>query len=299
MAIRPPRRRQAKDAVTVEDTYHLTDDKVDILSHPRRRDQVHVLTVDPILGVDICERIHADERLKHIVAVRPTATDVGEALEQVEQMARDTVASRLLIFDVRRVTLPKLRRPFNAVVGYNRRDFNKLCYSLCVGDGPVTLFQIANTLDVFVPYLSAHRVDYYPSAFFYDPFLQYEPNELETRGIDEQFIIPDQVPQRLVRYLRKRDNLKLDKIRRFFRAVGKDDEIRKRRQRMLKRLYKKQFAAQFPDHLDEVKQLLSRRGVRLATERLNLYPLFFEDWVYRLMRRARKNAYARPDGTIP
>jgi hypothetical protein len=292
------RRRVAEDTVTVEEeTYHLTDDKVDILSHPRRRNQIHVLTVDPILGTDLCERIHDDERLKHAVVVRPVATSVPEALEQVEEMAMDTVSSRLIIFDVRRVTLPKLRRPFNAVVGYNRRDFNKLCYSICVGDGPVTLFQVANTFDVFVPYLSSHRMDYYPSVFFYDPFLQYEPNELETRGIDDRFIIPDQVPQRLVRYLQKRDDLRLEKIRRFFRAVGKDEEIKKRRLRMLRRLYKRQLRAQFPDHADEVKDLVSRHGVGLATERLNLYPLFFEDWVYKLMRRAEENAHAKPDGT--
>jgi hypothetical protein len=279
----------------VEDTYHLTDDKVDILSHPSRRNQIHVLTVDPVLGTDICERIHADERLKQVVTVRPVATRIRDALEQTEQMAKDTVSSRLLIFDVRRVTLARLRRPFNAIVGYNRRDFNKLCYSICVGDGPVTLFHVANTLDVFVPYLSSHRVDYYPSVFFFDPFLQYEPNELETRGIDEHFIIPDQIPRRLVRYLQKRENLKLDKIRRFFRASGKGEEVKKRRLRMLRRLYKRQLTAQFPDHPDEVKHLLSRKGVKLATERLNLYPLFFEDWVYKLMHRAEKNAYAKAE----
>jgi hypothetical protein len=165
----------------VEDTYHLIDNKLDILSHPDRRDQIHVLTVDPTLGTDIRERIRADDRFQHCAVIRPHATSVRGAVEQVEQMAKDTTRSRLIIFDVRRVTLPKLRRPFNAIVGYNRRDFNKLCYSICIGDGPVTLFQNGHSLDIFVPYLASHRVDYYPAVFFFDPFLQYEPNELETR----------------------------------------------------------------------------------------------------------------------
>jgi len=277
----------------VEDTYHLTDDKLDILSHPNRRDQVHVLTIDPILGTDVRERFGADDRLNRYAVFGPSARNVPDALEQLEQMAQDTITSRLIIFDVRRVTLPKLRRPFNAIVGYNRRDFNKLCYSICIGDGPVALFQNGHSLDVFVPYLASHRVDYYPAVFFFDPFLQYEPNELETRGIDDDFVIPDEIPRRLVQYLQKTENLKLDKMRRFFRAADKDEEVKDRRHRMLRRLYKRQLTAQFPDRQNEVKHLLSRMGVRLATERMNLYPLFFEDWVYKLLRRAKKNTSAK------
>ncbi len=280
-----------------EETYHLTDNKLDILTHPNRRDQIHVLTVDPTLGTDVRERLRADERFKNCAVIRPDATSVRGALEQVEQMAKDTTASRVIIFDVRRVTLPRLRRPFNAIVGYNRRDFNKLCYSICIGDGPVTLFQNGHSMDVFVPYLGSHRVDYYPAVFFFDPFLQYEPNELETRGIDEDFLIPDAVPRRLVQYLRKKENLRLDKLRRFFRATGKDEEVRNQRHRMLRRLYKRQLTAQFPDCTEEVKLLLSHKGVRLATEKMNLYPLFFEDWVYKLLRRAKKNAFTKPDET--
>ena len=278
-----------------EDTYHLIDNKIDVLSHPRRRDQIHILTVDPILGTDVQARIKGDERLRGCTVVRPHATAIRDAVEEIERLAKDTVVSRLLIFDVRRVTLAKLRRPFNAVVGYNRRDFNKLCYSVCIGDGPVPLFLDGNGLDVFVPYLSSHRVDYYPAVFFYDPFLHYEPNELETRGIDDDFMIPDTIPRRLVSYLHMKDNLKVDRVRRFFRATDKDEETKKKRLRMLRRLYKRQLNAQFPDRKEELRRWLSRNGVRLATEKMNLYPLFFEDWVSRLMRKARENALAKPE----
>jgi len=280
-----------------EDTYHLIDNKLDILTHPGRRDQIHILTVDPVLGTDVLARLRADGRFRHCAVLRPDATNVRDALEQVEEMAKDTITSRVIIFDVRRVTLPRLRRPFNAIVGYNRRDFNTLCYSVCIGDGPVTLFQNGHALDVFVPYLASHRVDYYPAVFFFDPFLQYEPDELEVRGIDEDFIIPDAVPRRLARYLQKKEDVQLDRMRRFFRAVDKDEEIKNRRHRMLRRLYKRQLHAQFPDHPDEVKRWLSRAGVRLATEKMNLYPLFFEDWVYKLLHRAKRNASAKSDET--
>lgn len=278
----------------MEDTYHLIDNKVDVLSHPRRWDQIHILTVDPILGADVQERIAADKRLQGCTVIRPGATSVRDAVEEIEQMAKDTVVSRLLIFDLRRVTLAKLRRPFNAIVGYNRRDFNKLCYSVCIGDGPVTLFLDGNDLDLFVPFLSSHRVDYYPAVFFYDPFLHYEPNELETRGIDEDFVIPDAIPRRLVRHLHMNDNLKVERIRRFFRATEKDEETKKKRLRMLRRLYRRQLTEQFPDRKDQLRRWWSRNGMRLATEKMNLYPLFFEDWLSRLIRKARENASAKP-----
>ena len=120
-------------------------------------------------------------------------------------------------------------------------------------------------------------------------------NEMLPRGIDEQFIIPDQLPKRLVPYFQKTDTMNVDKIRRYFRATDKDEEVRKQRRRMLKRLYKRRFREQFPQREDEMKHLLSREGVQLTTERLNLYPLYFEDWVHKLIRQARQNASAPGD----
>jgi len=270
----------------------LKDNKQDILSHPARRDRIHVLTIDPILATDVCERIHADKRLKRCRLFRAHATHVRTAIEEIAQMAQDTIGSRLLILDVRRFTLPKLRGVFNAIVGYNRRDFNKLCYTICIGDGPVNLFQNGKALEVFVPYLSSHRVDYHPAAFFYDPFLHYEANENEIRGIDEQYVIPAELPRRLIPYFQNGDNVDLSKIRRYFRAVDKSDEVKSQRRRTLKRLYKRRFASQFPGRHEQMAALLSRDGVRVVTEKLNLYPLYFEDWVYRLIQKARKNASA-------
>jgi len=272
-----------------EEKYHLTDDKYDILSHPRRRNQIHVLTIDPILARDVCERMGADKRLKRIVRICPQAGGVREAVEEIEQMAQGTVSSRLLIFDVRRVTLPKVRRAFNAIVGYNRRDFNKLCFTICIGDGPVNLFQNGRAVDLFIPYLAAHRVDFHPAVFFYDPFLHYEPNEMLPQGIDDEFVIPKAIPRRLAPFF-KSDKMTMAALRPFFRAVYKDEEIRKKRRRMLRHVYKRRLAELFPGQQDQYKALFSRRGVQLATEKLNLYPFHFEDWVYELMHTARENA---------
>jgi hypothetical protein len=279
-------RRQEK---VEEDTYHLTDDKQDILTHPRRRGQIHILTIDPVLAADLSERIGADRRLKRYALICPRAADVRSALEEVEVMTQETISSRVLIFDVRRTTLPRLRRPFNAIVGYNRRDFNKLCYSICVGDGPVNLFQDGHVVDLFVPYLASHRVDFHPAVFFFDPFLHYEPREIQLQALDDEFVIADAIPQRWAPYFRS-DTTKVGTIRRFFRAVDKDEETRKKRLRTLRHLYKKRLAEQFPGKEEQFKALLSRRGIQLASEKMNLYPLYFEDWVHELMRKARRNA---------
>ncbi len=272
-----------------QDTYHLQDDGYDILSHRRRRGQIHVLTIDSVLATDVCERIGADRRLQRFDLICPHATDVRSGLEELERMTQETVLSRLIIFDVRRATLPRLRKYFNAVVGYNRRDFNKLCYSLCIGDGPVNLFQDGHALDLFVPYLASHRVDFHPAAFFYDPFLHYEPSEIPAQALDDEFTIPHALPKRLAPYFHG-DAKKLGPIRFFFRATGKDEEIRHKRLRTLRHLYKKRIVQQFPGREDELKAVFSRGGLQLASEKMNLYPFHFEDWVYDVMRQARQNA---------
>lgn len=274
----------------MEERYDLTDEKVDILSHRRRRDQIHILSVDPVLATDIYERIHQDRRLKGCELIRAHSKRVRDAVAEVEAMVQDTVSSRLLVFDVRRVTMPKLHKPFNTIVGYNRRDFNKLCYTIVIGDGPVGLFRAGKVLDAFVPHLAAYRVDYHPAVFFYDPFLHYEIDERDIRGIDERFVLPDRIPRRLVPYFREGQDVGTAEIRRFFRATGKPEEVRKKRLRTLRRIYKKRIAEQFPHHKDQLRAWLSRGGMQLATEKLHLYPLFFEDWVHDLLGKARHNA---------
>lgn len=273
----------------MDDTYHLVDDGHDILTHPRRRGQIHILTIDPVLATDLWERISSDKRLQRYPLLCPRAADIRGALEEIERTAQETTLSRLIIFDVRRVTLPRLRKYFNAIVGYNRRDFNKLCYSVCIGDGPVNLFQNGRVVDLFVPYLASHRVDFHPAVFFFDPFLHYEPGEIQLQALDDEFVIPDALPKRLAPYFRS-NATKVGPIRQFFRAVDKDDDTRKKRQRMLRHLYRKRLAELFPGHANQFKDLLTRRGIQLASEKMNLYPIHFEDWVYTLMRKARRNA---------
>ena len=269
----------------MEDRINLKDYKEDILSHPSRRNAIHILTLDSILANDVYERIHNDKRMKYYQLIKPRETEIRETVTEIDNMAVDTVFSRLLIIDVRRATLPKLQRAYNKVVGYNRRDLNKLCYTILIGDGPIDLFQDGKTMDVFVLHLATHRVDFHPALFFYDPFIHYEHGEIERAGVDEEFVLSDKIPKRLESFFKK-DDMNIDKIRQYFRAIDNPEEVRKKRQRKLKRLYKKRIVKQFPDDKEQLKDLFSRKGIRLASEKMNLYPLYFEDWVYKLAKRA-------------
>jgi hypothetical protein len=268
----------------------LIDEKHDILSHTRRKNVIHILTLDHILASDICERIHRDPRLKRCKLERSWQRSVDPMVADLNRMAQDTTRSRLLIFDVRRMTLPKLHTPFNKIVGYNRKDFNRTCYTILIGDGPVGLFRADKSLSVFVSLVSDHRVDYHPAVHFYDPFLHYQPGEIQPPAIGDEFVLPDRIPNRLIPFFQQGQNLKVDRIRQFFRATGKSEEIRKERLNQLKGIYIKRFIEQFPQHQGELKAWLSREGMTLASEKLHLYPLFFEDWVYELMCRAKEGA---------
>jgi hypothetical protein len=148
---------------TLIERINLNDDKVDRLSHPSRKNIIHILSLDSILANDVYERIHNDKRMKFYQLIKPRKTEIRQAVEEIENMARETVLSRLLIIDVRRATLPKLQRAYNKVVGYNRRDLNKICYTILIGDGPIDLFQDGKTMDVFIPHLATHRVDFHPA----------------------------------------------------------------------------------------------------------------------------------------
>lgn len=272
----------------MEHRYDIIDTKEDILSHTERRNQIHILTLDHVLATDIYARIHYDSRMRNCQLIRPRQAGLEQTVEEIEGMVQETVTSRLLIVDVRRATLPKLQWAYNTIVGYNRKDLNQLCYIILIGDGPWDLFRAGKNLDVFIPYLSRHRIDFHPALFFYDPLLHYGSGEVELSVVGEKFTLPDQIPQRLIPYFKQDQDIRINKIRSYFRAVHKDEEERKKRRRRLRGLYRKRITEQFPELVEQYRSLLSKRGLQLASEKLHLYPMYFEEWVYKLMRKAKR-----------
>ena len=277
----------------------LIDEKHDILSHGGRKNHIYILSVDPVLINDVYKRIRSDERLSRYRIKRPRAKGMAEKVDELQAMAKDTISARLLIFDVRRATLPRLRKVLRDITGFNRKDFNKLCYTILIGDGPPTLFQNGRGLDVFTIYLGGHRVDYHPAVFFYDPLLHYEPDEMQLQAIDDDFVLRDDIPQRLVPYFQNSEEATVRAVRRFFRATDKDEETRAKRQKVLRNLYKKRFAKQFGGREEQLRAWISYEGLQLATEKLHLYPLFFEDWLHNLIQKAQQNAAAPQEEAEP
>ena len=263
---------------------NVEDPGVDILSHSRRRNNIHILTLDRILADDIYERIRSDPRTESCTVKRPTK-GIQHGADEIEAMAPDTVLSRLLIIDVRKSTLPMLQSAYNKIVGYNRRDINRLCYVILIGDGPINLFHSGKCLDLFVPYLAKHRLDYYPAAFFFDPFLHYEPDEISRNPTNLVSLLPVRLPKRLAYYF-KEQAITVDDIRKFFRATGKPQQFKQKRHKKLTDLFKKRIEKQFSNEQCDLDALFTHDGIRLATERLHLYPIFFEDWVFELIEKA-------------
>jgi len=265
-----------------------------MLSHKHRKDQVHILTADAILATDVQERIDGDERTRSLSLRVPKASG-DAAVAEVERMARETVASRLMILDVRGVTLPRLLKAYTQVVGFNRRDLNSLCYTLLIGDGPVSLLKPGKSLEVFVPHLARMRVDFSPAAYFFDPFLHYtdaEMNELRAAADPPQLT---HIPRRLADRLSKQ-HMPVADVRRYFRAASAPPTQRSRavarRSAKLVELFRRGLKKAYGEGAHNLTDLFTKEGYTFEAERLalHLYPLHFEDWVADLMQRAAAGA---------
>lgn len=270
--------------------HNVRDSGNDILSHQRRNNSIHILTLDKTLADDIYDRIHSDNRMKGYNLIKPQNDSIKEGIAEIESMAPETTASKLIIFDVRRSTLPSLQQAYNKTVGYNRRDFNSLCYTVLIGDGPLALFHTDKCLDIFAEHLSKYRTDYYPAAFFFDPFLHYEPDEIQADAISFSSIVQINIPKQLAPYF-KGQTITVNDVRRYFRAAGKPKPVRQKRLKILAGLYKKRIKEQFPNEIQQLEPLLSKEGLEISIERLHLYPLFFEDWIFELSQKAGKASF--------
>jgi hypothetical protein len=261
-------------------------DDFDILSYQRRKPRIHILTLDRVLSDDIYERLKDNKKTRFYEAVVAKQVQCRQRLDEIESIVEQTTSSRLLIMDVRKLTLPYLQSAYNKIIGYNRRDLNKLLFTILIGDGPVTLFLEGKSPDAFVPHLARHRVDYNPAVFFFDPFMHYQPDETEA-SMDEFLELPTQLPRRFTHFFPE-PGVTVEYVRRFFRAYEQPEKVKGERLKVLAALYMKRIGEQFPEHKTRLKELLTKIGLQIASEKLNLYPIYFEQWVDDLMQKAAK-----------
>ena len=119
-------------------------------------------------------------------------------------------------------------------------------------------------------------------------------------GLDFDNAIPQQIPGRLRQAFTGQD-LSVDRVRRYLRAASSPAERRAkdkaRRERKLMRILKKRISESFRERRAELYAWLMSPGYAIGAEtlRLNLYPLYFEDWVFELMWKA-KNFVHKPKG---
>jgi hypothetical protein len=263
---------------------------VSVLSHPHRKREVQVLTLDSVLAADIVARMQDDPRLSGVHVVLPTKGASGIEPQAILAMAPGTVKAKVLILDVRSTTLPRLQEAYNRISGYNRRDFNKFCYSIVLCDGPTGLFSPGTGMDLFVPLLGKFRTDYNAAALFFDPFLHYTSEEKLHLRIGQDMSLPAGVPKRLAKFF-KEDVADVDEIRRFFRAAeaaaAERPALTARRLAGLVKLLQKRTAEAFPSEAAHLGDLYTREGLFFQREPLSLriYPFFFEDMVADLLSR--------------
>ena len=267
-----------------------------MLSHPNRKDWIHVFTLDHALATDLRERICSDPATRDYEVIGPQDRGMAETIAEIEKMAPHTVASRLLIMDVRSCTLSRLRHAHNKIIGYNRMDLNCLCYTILIGDGPWDLFHTGKSPEVFVPLLASHRRDYHAAAFFYDPFLHHTGDGQWGSSIDRGDKLLQSIPQRLAKEYWK-DDTDMKAVRRYFRAVPLSGRImqnvRARRQELLAKFFEDRTAEEFPHHRNLCEAWLCKEGYSIPGEilKLHIYPFFLEEWVSELMKKARLAAF--------
>jgi len=258
-----------------------------LLEHRGRKNRLHVLTLDSVLVEDICARLADDPRTQDIERIAPRGNKIQVA--DLEALAENTITSRILIMDVRSLTLPRLMHVYNRIIGYNRRDLNRRCRTVLIGDGPPALFGTQNSFDVMAEQLARFRVDYHASIFFFDPFGHYPQEERVRLQLDGRHDMPEGIPKRLVKWF-KQDNLGVAEVRRYFRACAsppaqrqtvKSDRIEK-----LRLILENRIAEIAPGQEQRLVPILSRLGLKVAGETLpvHLYPLFFEDLIASFMR---------------
>lgn len=253
-----------------------------------RKPCIDLYSLDAVLLEDLRERLEAQPALADFDVHTPAFGPSGIEVQEIHRMAARSVQARLLIFDVRRLTLPRLQAAYNKIVGYNRADLNAACHSVLVGDGPEG-FLSDGGFEVFAPLLAKLRLDYTPAAFFFDPFLHYSHEEQLPMGLDYPMEVLSRIPQRLAKYFRS-GGADLTDVRRYFRAstypLSQQPPKAIQRLEHLHQMLSKRLEELFPNQAGKLLNLLGPAGYSLPGESLpvRIYPFFFEETVCRLLR---------------
>jgi hypothetical protein len=275
-----------------------------MLHYRDRSRRIFILTLDRILATDVYERLSSHSALATTELIRPVAGESEIAVEDVARLSRETTTARVLIIDVRRQTKPSLQRAYSDIVRFNRPDFNRYCFSVLIGDGPVGLLTPGRSEQALAVYLSDLRVDYSPAVFFSNPFLHYSYDETQHQAIFNHNAFPQQMPHRLEKYF-KHPEVSVERMCRYWRAADvpetRRERTRQHRQKRFRKLCQRILRDEASENAGSVETALAEQGYALPGEslRINLYPFHFAQWVVALMRRAESAARASSPASLP
>ncbi len=269
-----------------------------MLHYKDRQKRIHIITMDPVLETDIYERLHEYPGMELIELVRSGNGTSSITVRDIKKQARDTVTSRVLIIDVRRQTIARLQAAYSDIARFNRPDFNRHCYSVLLGDGPVGLLTPGNGKGAMKIFLSDMRIDYNPAVFFASPFFYYSLQEMQEMAQEmvqrHTVLLFSEIPERLQKKYFKGHKLSIQQIRNYFRAADVPEHRRARkrleRQKKLERLHIQIAKDDFPEDHELLVKSLSEEGCIMPGEPMKIcaYPFFFEKWIVDLMRKAEK-----------
>lgn len=261
-----------------------------MLHYRDRKRRVQIITMSPVIASDIYERLHNYPGMESVELILPGNGESEIKVEDIQNLARDTVKSSILIMDVCSWTRPQLQQAYSDIVRFNRPDFNRYCYSVLIGDIPLGYDRSQKVNDVH-NFLSDMRVDFSPAVFFINPFSHYSAEERETILTYRDKLFPDKIPQRFGKYF-KEQLPSFKRLAVYFRAADVQDDKklikRKKRLRVLKKLCIKMIEEDFPANKEQLMKGLSKEGYSMPGEPLsiNIYPFFFEEWVLDLIKKA-------------
>jgi len=267
-----------------------------MLHYRDRQSRIHILTLDRTLATDVYERLRAHPGMESVGLIRPAEGKSEITVADLADLVKETTSSRVLVIDVRRQTKGRLQGVYSDVVRYNRPDFNRYCYSVLIGDGPVGLLDPARHAQVVPPFLADLRVDYSPAAFFTNPFLHYSYDETQYQAVYEHSALPTNVPCRLQRYFKK-GNVTVEQICRYWRAADVPENLREsekiHREKRLRQLCLKIVNDEFPQDADHLIKAMTQEGYSLVGEslRVHRYPFSFPEWVLHLLHKAASAAH--------
>jgi len=273
-----------------------------MLHYTDRQSRIHIITLDQVLATDVYERLHNYPGLESVELIRPGDGKSAITVQDIKQLARETTTSKVLIIDVRRQTRARLQRPYSDIVRFNRADFNRHCYSVLLGDGPVSLLTPNKGKEGLYVFLSNLRVDFSPAVFFSSPLFYHSYEEIAEMARDmavrQEGLLLDKIPQHLQKYFKDR-NLTPSQLGRYLRADDVPDSHKERKKRerhnKLRRLYFQIVKDELPEDQARFTKAISKEGCALPGEalKINVYPFFFEEWVLDLVRKSERTAVYR------